>query len=138
MNHNQGQTMTVRCSMRTHDGELVHTGERLLSFTFGRSEVIFGLEALLHDRPAGYRGKHRIGAEHAYGAHRPELVFEAVRENLPAGLALAPGVILEPGGADGRFQLKVVALTERGAMVDGNHPLAGKDLDVDVEVLAVG
>jgi FKBP-type peptidyl-prolyl cis-trans isomerase 2 len=64
-------------------------------------------------------------------------VFEAVRENLPEGITLEPGVVLEPGGAAGRFQLRVVALTERGAMLDGNHPLAGKDLDVEVEVLAV-
>lgn len=40
MNHNQAQTMTVRCSLRTQDGEQFDAGERLLSFTFGRSEVL--------------------------------------------------------------------------------------------------
>lgn len=138
MNHGEGNTMTVRCVLRDQTGEQINAGERPLTFTFGRGEVIAGLEALLRNRPVGYRGCHHIAAEHAYGAHRPELVFEAVRDNLPAGIKLAPGVVLEPGGAAGRFQLRVVSMTERGALLDGNHPLAGKDLDVEVEVLQVG
>jgi FKBP-type peptidyl-prolyl cis-trans isomerase 2 len=44
---------------------------------------------------------------------------------------------LSPGGSEGKFKLKVVSLTERGAMLDGNHPFAGKHLVFDVEVLAV-
>jgi FKBP-type peptidyl-prolyl cis-trans isomerase 2 len=44
---------------------------------------------------------------------------------------------LSPGGSDGKFRLKVVSLTERGAILDGNHPFAGKHLVFDVEVIAV-
>jgi len=133
----EGNTVTVRCVLRDSAGQLVDRGEQPLTFKFGRGEVIAGLEAVLHGRGAGYRGRHPIAAADAYGEHRPELVFEAVRENLPPDLALEPGLVLEPGGANGRFRLTVLSLTERGALLDGNHPLAGTDLDVEVSVLEV-
>jgi FKBP-type peptidyl-prolyl cis-trans isomerase 2 len=44
---------------------------------------------------------------------------------------------LEPGGGAGRFQLKVLELTENGARLDGNHPLAGLTLQFDLEVVDV-
>ena len=50
---------------------------------------------------------------------------------------IRPGMHLSPGGGEGKFQLKVVSLTERGAMLDGNHPCAGKHLAFDVEVVNV-
>ena len=47
------------------------------------------------------------------------------------------GMDLSPGGSAGKFNLKVVAQTERGAMLDGNHRFAGKHLSFDVEVIHV-
>ncbi len=75
----------------------------------------------------------------AYGEHRPELVFEAVRDNLPADAQLVPGQALYTGDASGRraWQLRVIELTERGAVLDGNHPLAGHTLRVSATVLAI-
>jgi len=133
----EGSTVSVRCVMHGVAGPSPDAGDDAVSFTFGRGEVIAGLEAILNGRCAGYRGRHRIAAADGYGEHRPELVFEAVRENLPPDLTLTPGLVLEPGGANGRFRMRVLSLTERGALLDGNHPLAGNDLDVEVHVLAV-
>jgi FKBP-type peptidyl-prolyl cis-trans isomerase 2 len=137
MHIGEGSTVTLRCVMRDVQGVLLDGGERALTFTLGRGEVIPGLEQIVRNRCVGYQARHRIAAADAYGEHRPELVFEAVRENLPPDLALEPGLVLEPGGANGRFQLRVLSLTERGVLLDGNHRLAGKDLDVEVSVLAV-
>ncbi len=134
----RGCTVSLRCVVHDTQGNPIDNGTAPLCFTFGQGQVIPGLEAIVAGRSAGYRGRHRIAAEQAYGAHRPELVFEAVRENLPADVVLEPGAVLQPGGANGRFQLRVVSLTERGALLDGNHPLAGQDLDVEVEVVRVG
>ena len=46
-------------------------------------------------------------------------------------------MVLSPGGSAGKFALTVVSLTERGAMLDGNHRFAGKQLAFEVEVLSV-
>ncbi len=103
----------------------------------GKQQLIAGLEDKLKGKEAGFQGRIEMPPEQGYGPYRPELVFEAVRENLPANLDIQPGMDLSPGGSAGKFNLKVVALTERGDMLDGNHRFAGKHLLFDVEVIRV-
>ncbi len=132
-----GSRVTLHCRVFDAAGALLDDGSKPLVFVCGRQQLIAGVEAKLVGREPGYRGQIELPPEEAYGHHRTELVFEAVRENLPPDLDLQPGMQLSPGGSEGRFKLNVVALTERGAMLDGNHPLAGKHLIFDVEVIAV-
>lgn len=132
-----GSNVTVRCAVRDEAQNLIDAGERSIRFTVGQSQVIAGIEHAVIGLGAGDRVRFVCPPEQAYGPHRPELVFETVRENLPPGRELAPGMILEPGGGSGRFQLKVLELTENGARLDGNHPLAGLTLQFDLEVVDV-
>lgn len=88
-------------------------------------------------RAAGARMQFVCQPQDAYGPYRPELVFEAPPETLPEGLDLTPGTTLSPGGSNGRFHLKVLEITENGARLDGNHPLAGQTLFFDLEILEV-
>lgn len=133
----EGSRVTLHCRVFDSAGTLLDDGNKPLAFVCGRQQLIAGLEDRLKGKQAGYRGRVELSPEEAYGPHRKELVFEAVRENLPPDLELQPGMLLSPGGSDGKFQLKVVALTERGAMLDGNHQYAGKHLSFEVEVIAV-
>ena len=118
-------------------GALLDDGSRPLVFVCGRQQVFDLLETALVGKEQGHTCRVELQPEQAYGLYRPELVFEAVRENLPSGLAIQPGMALSPGGSAGKFNLKVLALTERGAMLDGNHRYAGKHLVFDMEVLDV-
>jgi FKBP-type peptidyl-prolyl cis-trans isomerase 2 len=133
----EGSRVTLTCRVLDAEGNVLDDGNRPMTFTWGKGEVIAGLEKALADREPGWSGEFDLAPEEAYGPHRPELVFEAVRENLPEGLELVPGMNLSPGGMGGRFPLKVLSLTERGALLDGNHPLAGKRLHFNVSVLHV-
>lgn len=132
-----GSRVTLRCRVTDPAGEVLDEGGKPLVFVCGRQQVIAGLEARLRGREPGFFGRIELPPEDAYGSYRQELVFEAVRENLPAGLDIRPGLQLSPGGSDGKFLLKVVSLTERGAILDGNHPHAGRHLVFDIEVVAV-
>lgn len=133
----QGSQVTLRCRVMDDAGALLDDGHKHFTFVCGKGQTIVGLERVLEGKECGYRGAFDVAPEDAYGIHRPELVFEAVRENLPEGMEIHPGMNLSPGGGEGRFHLKVVALTERGALLDGNHPLAGKRLSFEVEVINV-
>jgi FKBP-type peptidyl-prolyl cis-trans isomerase SlyD len=129
----------VTASYRFTDasGELVDSSERNgpMIYLHGRASVLPAIEAALAGHNAGYRTSLTLQPEQAFGAHRPELVFEAIRENLPPNLDLKPGMPLFSGSGDRpAFQLRVIELTERGALLDGNHPLAGKTLHVELEV----
>ena len=118
-------------------GELVDSSERSgpMIYLHGRANVLPAIEAALAGQNAGYRISLTLQPEQAFGAHRPELLFEAIRENLPPNVDLKPGMPLFSGSGDRpAFQLRVIELTERGALLDGNHPLAGKILRVDLEV----
>lgn len=133
----QGSQVTVQCKVTDDTGVLLDDGHKPFTFLCGKSQTIAGLEKMLEGKESGYRGTFDVNPEDAYGLHRPELVFEAVRENLPEGLDIRLGMNLSPGGGEGRFNLKVVALTEQGVMLDGNHPLAGKRLHFEVEIISV-
>lgn len=132
-----GCKVTLRCQVASSDGEVLDDGSKPLVFVCGKQQVIGGLEERLKGKQQGFRGRIALSPDQAYGPYRPELVFEAVRENLPENLNIQPGMQLSPGGSEGKFQLKVVSLTEHGAMLDGNHPCAGKHLLFDVEVINV-
>lgn len=121
------------------DGERLaaSTPEMPMRYVHGTGQMLPGLESALEGRRAGDALRVTLTPEQAYGPHRPELVFEAVRDNLPPGQALCVGMTLTPGGQRGKFSLKVVALTERGAMLDGNHPLAGRTVTWALHILKV-
>ncbi len=132
-----GSRVTLHCRVTDSAGEVLDDGSKPLVFVCGKQQVIAGLEDKLKGKESGFQGRIELSPEQAYGPYRQELVFEAVRENLPADMEIRPGTHLSPGGSEGKFQLKVVSLTESGAMLDGNHPCAGKHLAFDVEVIKV-
>lgn len=133
----QGSRVLARGRVHDEAGNLLDAGERPFSFTIGRQETISGVERAVIGHRAGDWITFACPPELAYGPHRPELVFETRRENLPADARLAPGVLLSPGGSDGRFQLKVLELTETGARLDGNHPLSGRTLRFELQIIEV-
>lgn len=132
-----GSLVTLRCRVTDSGGEVLDDGSKPLVFICGKQQVIAGLEDKLKGMEPGFQGRIELSPDRAYGPYRQELVFEAVRENLPTDLDIRPGMYLSPGGGKGKFQLKVVSLTEHGAMLDGNHPCAGKHLVFDVEIVSV-
>lgn len=132
-----GCKVTLRCQVASSAGEVLDVGSKPFVFVCGKEQVIAGLEERLKGKEPGFQGRIELPPDQAYGPFRQELVFEAVRENLPENMDIQPGMQLSPGGSEGKFELKVVSLTERGAILDGNHPYAGKHLIFDVEVINV-
>lgn len=110
------------------------TPEAPLRYLHGTGQMLPALEAAMDGRQAGDKIRVTLTPEQAYGHHRPELVFEAVRDNLPPNMDIREGMTLTPGGQQGKFSLKVVGLTERGAMLDGNHPLAGRTVTWEIQI----
>lgn len=113
------------------------TEDRLFCYIHGRGQLLPALEEALVGSQQGDRVEVTLSPEKAFGEHRPELVFEAFRDNLPPGIELRPGMRFAPGGQQGRFSLKVVSLTEKGAMLDGNHPYAGETLTWVFDIVQV-
>jgi FKBP-type peptidyl-prolyl cis-trans isomerase SlyD len=108
-------------------------------YLHGYGKILGTLERTLEDARPGDIRCVTVPPEAGYGQRNPRLVFQAPRANLPER-TLREGMMLSTTERDGdgrRFPLRIVELTEDGAVVDGNHPLAGMTLHFEVTVREV-
>ena len=108
-----------------------------LQIIFGTGHLIPGLEAQLEGKVAGDEFKAEVKAEHAYG-ERVEHLMQAVPLTMFTGMDVQPGMSFRATSEDGAEQSVVVLdVTEDEVIIDGNHPLAGMDLQFDVNIISV-
>ena len=133
-------TVTFHFTLSLTDGTLVDRTEpdQPLTITLGDGTLIEGLEhALLGLRP-GDRQRIIIPPETGWGPRDPALVQWRPRRDFPADMDLTPGLILSFAGADGQeIPAAILAVEDDRVQVDYNHPLAGRDVVFEVEVVAV-
>ena len=135
-----GQTVKVHYTGTLEDGTQFDSsaGREPLEFTLGQGQVIPGFEQARDQMTVGETKTVNIPADQAYGPHQPELVQKVEREQIPAEIELALGVQLQAQGSDGQvFRLVVIELDETSATLDGNHPLAGKALTFELELVEI-
>jgi FKBP-type peptidyl-prolyl cis-trans isomerase SlyD len=122
----------------TVDGEIVDssTGREPLAYVQGQGMLVPGVEAGLEGLSAGAKKHLSISAKDGYGESDPELTLTAPKEAF-AKLELKVGSTVRASGPDGDFRAVVSAIGETVVTLDLNHPLAGKTLEFDVEVVSV-
>lgn len=107
-----------------------------LEFTLGSGMVVPGFENLVMGMKEGEKAKETIPCAQAYGERRDELQLEVKRTDIPADLELNIGMNLRMQTPDGQSaSVEVVGLTEEAVKLDANHPLSGKDLTFEVELV---
>jgi FKBP-type peptidyl-prolyl cis-trans isomerase 2 len=141
-----GDTVKIHYTGKLADGMEFDSskGSDPLSFTLGKGEVIPGFEQAVKGLAVGETKTVEIPSDQAYGPHRNEMVIEAKRSEMPEGLELKMGRQLEgrsEGEAEGEAQrviFTITGLTDDSVTLDANHPLAGKDLTFDIELVEIG
>ena len=131
--------VTVHYTGRLEDGTVFDTsrGGEPMAVPLGKSRVIRGFEEALEGMKEGEKKRVTIPPPKAYGPHRGELVTEVERRRFPETLELKEGQHLQirsPAGIVTR--VRVVSLGEETVTVDATHPLAGKTLIFDLEVVS--
>ena len=111
-------------------------GGQPLAILFGHGNIIPGLEKAMDGREAGDSFKATVPAAEAYGERRDGLSQRIPKKHFGAQ-KLAPGmqVVLQTN-----FGPRAVTIQKVGMSVvdvDLNHPMAGKDLDFDIEIVEV-
>ena len=142
-----GDSVKIHYTGRLADGMEFDTskGSDPLSFTLGKGEVIPGFEKAVEGLAVGDTRTVEITADQAYGPHRDEMVIEAKRSEMPEGLELKLGRQLEgrsepDGEGKGEAQrviFTITGLTDDAVTLDANHPLAGKDLTFELELVEI-
>jgi peptidylprolyl isomerase len=78
-----------------------------------------------------------IPADQAYGQRRPELVFEVPREQFPDGMEPEVGLEVQLSQGAQRAVARITEVSADSVTLDANHPLAGKDLVFDLELVRI-
>ncbi len=120
-------------------GNLIDELAQPVEFFYGGEDLLAKVEEVLADQEAGFEAQLHLEPEHAFGDYDPDLVFFEDRALFPEGLE--PGVQFEgvPEGAttQGLPPDTVYTVTEvypEHVVLDGNHPLAGIALRLDLKV----
>jgi FKBP-type peptidyl-prolyl cis-trans isomerase SlyD len=107
-------------------------------FITGAHQVIPGLESRMMGMAVGDKSRITVAAEEAYGPVNPELIMDVPRTQFPAGMEIKPGMSFNAQGPHGVIPVNVKEIKdENTVLVDLNHPLAGKTLNFDVNVVEV-
>lgn len=109
-----------------------------LEFTIGEERLIPGFEQAVVGMQPGETKVENVAAGEAYGPFRDELVQELSRKDFPDDITLSQGQRFEARTASGQpLMLTVVDVADDKVTVDANHPLAGKDLVFEIELVEI-
>lgn len=125
---------------KLEDGTVFDTslGGEPLEFTIGEGEIIPGFEEAVIGMQPGESKTVTVPSERAFGPHRDELVVEVGRDQFPPHLYPEVGQEYQMRQPDGHMiPVRVVEVSEETVTLDANHPLAGKDLTFEVQLLEV-
>jgi len=138
--------VTVNSTVKVHytgklaDGEVFDTseGKEPIEFTLGEGQLIPGFEKGLIDMKLNEKKTINMTKDDAYGEVNETLIQEVKKTDLPQDMEPKVGMGLVSKSPDGQeINLMVVEVKEETIVIDGNHPLAGRDLIFDLEVVEI-
>lgn len=110
-------------------------GGEPIAALIGAGNIIPGLEKALVGKQPGERFEVVIAAAEAYGPRNEALTQRVPKKYFPAQVALKPGVTVMLQTQQGPRPVTVVKVGMSVVDVDLNHPMAGKDLSFDIEIV---
>ncbi len=135
-----GCGVVMHFTLSLADGSVVETSRQgePLRFTLGDETLIQGLEQVLHGHRAGEHLCRTLQPQEAFGLGDPHNSHTLARSDFPAALSLEPGVVIGFDTPSGENVPGTIQAVEGDAVVvDFNHPLAGREVTFDVEIVAV-
>ena len=135
-----GDTVQVHYTGKLEAGELFDSSRERdpLQFTLGNGELIPEFENAVIGMNEGDVKTIQIPSQEAYGPYMEEMKIVVDKANMPEELELKIGLNLTLRGADDRkLNVRIIDIAENTVTMDANHPLAGKDLVFDIELVKI-
>ncbi len=134
----EGSTVTFHFSLHADD-EFIESskGNDPLKYVHGQGQLLPELEKQLEGMTAEDEKKVSLAPEQGYGPHLAEAVRELPLESFADPSALNQGDVVSGQSEQGEFKAIVAEVGEEGITLDFNHPLAGKSLVFDIQVVEV-
>ena len=136
----KGKVVTFHYTLKDKaTGEVIESSKDYgepMTILVGGQQIIPALEEKMMGMEAGEKRDIDLKAEEAYGPRSDELV-QVIPRHLFGDLDLREGMNLEASTPEGPIRMTVLNVGENEVVVDLNHPLAGRDLVFEIEVLNV-
>ncbi|MGH1471408.1 MAG: FKBP-type peptidyl-prolyl cis-trans isomerase [Cellvibrionaceae bacterium] len=136
----EGTEVTLHFAIKLDDGSIVDSNfeKEPATFVVGDKNLLEGFEKLLHGLSAGEKATFDVLPEHGFGQRNPNNIQEISRDAFDDSMELTEGLVVSFADANNNeLPGAVQSFTDDLVMVDFNHPLSGRNLVFDVEILEV-
>jgi len=137
-----GDTVKVHYTGKLGDGSVFDTSRERnepLEFTLGQGQLIPGFEKAVIGMDVGDSTTVDIPSGEAYGERRDDLEIEVPKAELPESVDPEVGMQLQmqQQQSEQAIPVQITDVKEENVILDANHPLAGKDLTFDIELVEI-
>lgn len=136
----KGDTVKVHYHGKLEDGNTFDSseGREPLEFEVGNGMVIAGFDEGVTGMQTGEKKTIHIPVDEAYGPVQEEMIMEFPRDRFPADMIPEVGMQLNMSNGQGQnFPVVIVEVKDAVVVLDANHPLAGKNLIFDLELVEI-
>jgi len=136
-----GDTVKVHYTGTLEDGTVFDSSKERdpLQFTLGKGQLIKGFEEAVIGMSVGETKLLRIPSDEAYGSHREDLLLKFNKSDFPPDIEPKGGLVINLVSPDGRNLLATITeISGDSITLDANHPLAGKDLTFNIDLVEIG
>jgi peptidylprolyl isomerase len=140
MQAKQGDKVKIHYTGKLEDGDIFASSKNKepIEFTLGQGQVIPGIEEAVEGMETGESKTVNIPPDKAYGPHRDELTQEIPKKEMPGDIKPQVGQRLNVKWSDGKeTPVSVTDVSETSVIIDANHPLAGKDIVFELELVGI-
>jgi len=135
-----GDTVKVNYTGKFKEGTVFDSseGREPLEFQLGKGQLIPGFEKAVIGMKVGESTTVDIPSDQAYGPHREELTQQVPREQFPDDMEFQVGQRFQIGQEEEQPMIvEITDVSDSTVTLDGNHPLAGKDLVFNIELVEI-
>jgi len=135
-----GDTVKIHYTGKLDDGNVFDSSmdRDPLEFKIGGNQVIDGFEEAVVGMSPNENKTTTIPSDKAYGEYRDDMVLEVEKSQFPDDIDPKVGQQLELRQENGqRVVVTVTGISDSGVTLDANHPLAGKDLTFEIQLVEI-
>ncbi|MBU0967863.1 MAG: peptidylprolyl isomerase [Proteobacteria bacterium] len=136
----KGDKVKIHYTGKLNDGTVFDSSADRdpLGFTIGGGQVIPGFEEAVIGMSQGDSKNVKIPVDKAYGQRNEELLMPFPKDQVPPGLNPEVGQKLQLSGPNGEpVMVSVASITDEHIILDANPPLAGEELNFDIELVEI-
>lgn len=135
-----GDTVQVHYTGTLEDGSEFDSSRKRnepLEFTLGQGQMIPGFEKAVDGMEVGDSKKVNIPSQEAYGEKKQEMIMEVSKDDFPPNITPEVGQQLAVNTQGKQVPVIITEMSDDKVTLDANHPLAGKDLTFDIELVKI-